>query len=621
MNIFILLLIGFIIYKIFNFIKENNNSLNIEYPNNFYLEKDRYLFNDIFISGTNIIAVSMIYPDIKINFNEIEIEYLDKKSNFTKINIHEIHESSVICILEDSDFSKYFEKNKTINIIIKYNNKKQSFILNNNHNLNKYNLTFGTHFKNDYKLVRPWIEYYSQFGVEHFYLYYNDTITEDVYNFMLTLDQTKFTLVQWKYKMWLNDIGWENKKEAVALPSSVRWKNSNVNLLNKNLSKNIHHSQVMAVNTIIQKYKYSSKWIGLFDLDEYIVCNDLTNLLKEFNLNSTAVVYFLNSWAYIDNTTSETFNIMDLKDKKITRDLNNYKYGVRNKNIINPLNIINYGIHIPKKYINTSKIINSNHYFLHFYKFSPKNRTKDLIYKKDVECKIKLNLGYLHKFGTNYGGWIIPSEIRLNKNSIVYSGGVGEDISFDLILSDKYKCNILLIDPTIRAKKHFNNIINFYKNKSLINISDEYKSIIENLKPNFKKIKFIKNGLWYKKDKLKFYKPLNDNHVSHTLINKMYSNEFTIVKTLTIKQIMKKNNHSKIDLLKLDIEGSEIEVLNNLLDDNIYPRYLCIEFDLSLQKKDKNNEKTNKIIERLQNNKYKILMNDNMNITFERFNE
>ena len=60
------------------------------------------------------------------------------------------------------------------------------------------------------------------------------------------------------------------------------------------------------------------------------------------------------------------------------------------------------------------------------------------------------------KLGTNYGGWTIPKDINLNKDSIIYSGGVGEDISFDL-LSDKYNCNILLIDPTKRAKIHYTN--------------------------------------------------------------------------------------------------------------------------------------------------------------------
>ena len=65
-------------------------------------------------------------------------------------------------------------------------------------------------------------------------------------------------------------------------------------------------------------------------------------------------------------------------------------------------------------------------------------------------------------------------------------------------------------------------------------------------------------------------------------------------------------NHTKIDLLKLDIEGSEIDVLNQMLDDKIYPKYLCIEFDLLLKRKDPN-KLTQKLVNRLQENNYKIL--------------
>ena len=62
----------------------------------------------------------------------------------------------------------------------------------------------------------------------------------------------------------------------------------------------------------------------------------------------------------------------------------------------------------------------------------------------------------MEKYGTNYGGWYIPKNINLNKNSTVYSGGVGEDMSFDLLLNDKYNCKVILIDPTSRAMDHYN---------------------------------------------------------------------------------------------------------------------------------------------------------------------
>ena len=65
----------------------------------------------------------------------------------------------------------------------------------------------------------------------------------------------------------------------------------------------------------------------------------------------------------------------------------------------------------------------------------------------------------MERIGTEYGGWILPTNITLNENSIIYSAGVGEDISFDLLLQNKYNCKIFLIDPTKKAIKHYNKAI------------------------------------------------------------------------------------------------------------------------------------------------------------------
>ena len=225
----------------------------------------------------------------------------------------------------------------------------------------------------------------------------------------------------------------------------------------------------------------------------------------------------------------------------------------------------------------------------------------------------------MQSLGTNYGGWDIPINPKLNENSIVYSGGVGEDMSFDLKLQDKYKCSIVLIDPTPKAIKHYENVQKYYKTNNFIfyeNIQPDYIKCISNLNPNFDKFTYLNKGLHNKKDTLKFYKQTNPAYVSQSLISNMFGNEFDIVKVDSIKNIMSELGHTKIDLLKLDIEGSEIEVLQQMLDDNIFPKYLCIEFDLLLKGKDKNRS-TQKIIERLQQNGYKILINKNLNITFE----
>ena len=226
----------------------------------------------------------------------------------------------------------------------------------------------------------------------------------------------------------------------------------------------------------------------------------------------------------------------------------------------------------------------------------------------------------METLGTNYGGWAIPINAKLDSNSIVYSGGVGEDMSFDLKLEDKYKCKIFLIDPTQRAIKHYEEVKQMFKTKIIAlsgNIQNDYLKNIIGLNPNFENFNYIDKGLYREKTKLKFYKQTNPDYVSQSLVLNMFGNEYDEVEVDSIKNIMKEHNHTKIDLLKLDIEGSEIDVLNQMLDDEIYPTYLCIEFDLLLKNKDPN-KLTEKIAKRLQSNNYKILENKNLNITFER---
>jgi len=96
----------------------------------------------------------------------------------------------------------------------------------------------------------------------------------------------------------------------------------------------------------------------------------------------------------------------------------------------------------------------------------------------------------------------------------------------------------------------------------------------------------------------------------------MFGDNYYEVHVDTIKNIMDNNGHQTIDLLKLDIEGAEVKVLEQMLNDKIYPKFLCVEFDLFINKKDVNNS-TKKVIDRLLEEGYEILVNETMNITFK----
>ena len=54
--------------------------------------------------------------------------------------------------------------------------------------------------------------------------------------------------------------------------------------------------------------------------------------------------------------------------------------------------------------------------------------------------------------GTDYGGWIVDLDM-IPQGSTVISAGVGEDISFDLELINRYSCRVIGIDPTPKSHK------------------------------------------------------------------------------------------------------------------------------------------------------------------------
>jgi hypothetical protein len=212
--------------------------------------------------------------------------------------------------------------------------------------------------------------------------------------------------------------------------------------------------------------------------------------------------------------------------------------------------------------------------------------------------------------GTKYGCWFLPKDIDLDEDSVVYSAGVGEDISFDMLLSDKYKCNIVLIDPTKRSKKHFDELKHYYEKikwKLSGDIQEDYYGIMYPLKPDLDKFTFVEKGLWDKKEpNMKFYKPVNKQYVSHSLLEGVCSDEYTEVDVDTLRNIMDENNHYTIDVLKLKIQGAEVKVLQDMLNENIFPRYICIHFTIVKSNPNIRDEIT-KILTRLQMLRYKVL--------------
>jgi FkbM family methyltransferase len=154
----------------------------------------------------------------------------------------------------------------------------------------------------------------------------------------------------------------------------------------------------------------------------------------------------------------------------------------------------------------------------------------------------------IKSLGTEYGKHYVDTNL-LNKDSVIYSFGIGEDISFDLELIKKLNCIVYGFDPTPKATNFIN------ENK-------------------FNNFLFFNYGLSNFDGVTNFTPPSNPEHASYKE-SKDGAFKFPVKKLSTI---MKELKHENIDLLKLDIEGSEFTVIENILEENIYPKQMSIEF-------------------------------------------
>ena len=195
--------------------------------------------------------------------------------------------------------------------------------------------------------------------------------------------------------------------------------------------------------------------------------------------------------------------------------------------------------------------------------------------------KVIKNEYELMEIGNGYGSWNILRNYDYNYKYVI-SAGLGEDASFDLNLMKQYGSKLLIVDPTPRAIQHFEKIIS--KDKSA---SEKYgNDLLESI--NILNFKLVKKALWNRNEKVSFYEPINPNHVSHSIVDYQHrykkSGKKISVDTITISKLMEKYDiQDKLAMIKLDIEGAEVEVLINMIDTNIFPDQICVEFD-ELQK-------------------------------------
>lgn len=198
---------------------------------------------------------------------------------------------------------------------------------------------------------------------------------------------------------------------------------------------------------------------------------------------------------------------------------------------------------------------------------------------KELRLKVEIDVPVVKE-----GGWWFTPE-QIHQDSIVYSLGVGDEINFDLFIIDRYGVEVFAFDPT----------------PSSIDMLDASK-----LPGRFH---FHPWAVSAEDGTLKFYPRLKKDGTKSDIMFTMIAEEQTRndvieVPAYSLRTIVDKLNHERIDMLKMDIEGAEYEVLEGLLESPVLPTQLLVEFHHRFV--ENGLERTYDIIKRLRETGYRI---------------
>jgi FkbM family methyltransferase len=188
---------------------------------------------------------------------------------------------------------------------------------------------------------------------------------------------------------------------------------------------------------------------------------------------------------------------------------------------------------------------------------TPGYQRKKLFFKRLVGKELRLK-SEVRIHVIEDGGWRFHPDL-LDADSVVYSLGIGEDVDFDLAVIRRFGGHVHAFDPTPSS-------VDWLAARSL--------------PPDFH---FHPWAVTAQDGVLKLYPRVkrdgSRSTVMYTLLADDTSREDAIVvPAFCLASIQAELGHGRIDLLKMDIEGAEYEVLDNLLKSAVKPVQLLVEF-------------------------------------------
>jgi FkbM family methyltransferase len=153
---------------------------------------------------------------------------------------------------------------------------------------------------------------------------------------------------------------------------------------------------------------------------------------------------------------------------------------------------------------------------------------------------------------SNLCAWTLCPQ-GLDAQSVVYSAGVGKDITFEHALVERFGCQVTLLDPSPTGLETMNRP--------------------ENKIPQFK---FLPIGLAGRSGTIRLAPPPRAEEGSWFASG---DGEGTIeVPCRDLASLLEEHRHPHVDLLKMDIEGAEYGVIDQILQARLPVRQILVEF-------------------------------------------
>jgi len=157
------------------------------------------------------------------------------------------------------------------------------------------------------------------------------------------------------------------------------------------------------------------------------------------------------------------------------------------------------------------------------------------------------------RIGSDYGGWVVANgPLHAATRPVVLSFGLGDDISFDREMIARYGTQVHAFDPT---------------DESLTWLSDQ-------LLPEQMHVYPI--GISNVDGTQRFTLPETDRRGNFSA--KAFEGRTIELPVMRYCSILSMLDISRVDVLKLDIEGSEYEVIPDILSSPVRPTQLLVEF-------------------------------------------